>query len=391
MSVLFNVRDADHDALLADRITYRTGRGSVGAKKAMTHSVIWGASHLRADLVSLMPVDVYRNIGGVRVEAPKPPVLEAPAEVADGQVMPIEEWIYSSQGALDRYGNSVGIIRGVDGFGLPAKIELVDPDAVSFYIKGGRIHEYRVSGEKVDSQFIWHERQYTAAGIPVGLSPIGHAARSLAAGLSALEFAQTWFESGGVPSAVLANSEKVLSPETIRNAKTKFKESVIAGEPFVTGKDWTYTPIAAKAAESEFIAQMQYTDADLCRFMGVPADMLDVVVQSGGRINYANITQANLQFLTVSLGGAVKRRERALSRLTVGGRYVKLNRSAILAMDPKTRAEVFKLRIESKSITPDQIRAYEDEQPFSEEDYAQLERLGITGARTPNQPQTAGS
>jgi HK97 family phage portal protein len=383
------VREASVEGLLGVRTAYRTG-ASVSAKRALTHSVIWASRHLRADLLSLMPVDVYRDVAGYKVQAPKPAVLDTPFEYAPGQVMPIEEWIYSTQTSLDTTGNIVGVIRKTDGFGLPAEIEPIDSDCVTIRIKGGRIVEYRVSGELVKTEHIWHERQFTSAGNPVGLSPIANAARSLTVGLSAQEFAQTWFESGGVPSAILRNTEKVISPETARNAKTKFTEAVQAGEPFITGKDWEYSAIAAKAAEAEFIAMMQYTDADLCRFMGVPADLVDVVVQGGSAITYANMLQRNLQFLTVSLGGAVKRRERAFSRLTPGGRYVKLNRNAILAMDPKTRAEVFKLRIDSRSITPDQIRALEDEQPFNEADYAQLERLVIP-ARTPNQPQTAGS
>lgn len=387
------VRDASTDSLdtLIERygMSSRTG-ASVSKAKAMTHSVIWAASHVRADLISLMPVDVYRNVGGVRVEVAKPPVLEYPSEVADGQPMPIEEWIYSTQGALDRTGNSVGIIRKVDGFGLPSMIEPVDPDALSFLIRGGRIAEYRVSGELVKSEHIWHERQYTTSGIPIGLSKITHMARTLSTGLSAQEFALRWFESGGVPSAVLKNSEKTVPAGFAARTKQQFMDSVAAGEPFVTGKDWEYTAIAAKAAEAEFIQQMQYTDVDLCRFMGVPASIVDVVLNGGSAITYANLMQYNLQLLTIHLGGAVMRREKAFSRLTVGGRYVKLNRNAILAMDAKTRAEVFKLRVDARSITPDQIRAYEDEQPFTEEDYAQLERL-ILPARTPNQPQTAGS
>jgi HK97 family phage portal protein len=368
----------------------RTGP-RVTTRKAMGHSVIWAAAHVRADLISLMPPKVYRDVAGVAVEAPKPPVLVKPAEYADGKKLTISEWMYSTQKALDTEGNVVGIIRKVDGFGLPAEIEPVDPMLVSFLIRGARIAEYRVAGELVKPEHIWHERQYTSAGIPIGLSPIAHAARSLATGLAAQDFAYQWFEKGGVPSAVLANSEKVLSPETIRKAKLKFAESVQMGEPFVTGKDWTFTPIAAKAAESEFIHQMQLTDLELCRFMGVPADIVDVVVSGGSNITYANLMQRNLQLLVLNLGGAVNRREEALSDLVVGGRYVKLNRNALLAMDAKTRAEVFKLRSDSLTITPDQVRAYEDEQPFTEEDYAQLERLGRTGARTPNQPQTAGS
>lgn len=392
MSVLFRSVEGEG----ADRtIVSGGGRGRTWSTRrvrqadAMRHSVTWAAARLRADLVSLMPVDTYRKVQGVAVEVSKPSVLVTPCEIADGQPMSIDEWIYSTQVALDTTGNVVGIVKARDGLGLPTVIEPVAAEDVSFRIKGRRISEYRINGTVEKPENIWHERQYTMAGIPVGLSPIAHAASSLAAGLSAQEFAIAWFENGGVPTAIIKNTEKAIPGETAQKFKEQYRDSRNVGEPFVVGKDWEYVPMAAKAAETQFIQQMQYTDADLCRFFGVPADMVDVVLQGGGSLTYANITQRNLQLLIVNLGGAVKRREVSLSRLTPAGQFVKLNRNAVLAMDAKTRAELFKQRIDARTITPDEVRALEDEMPFTEADYAQIERL--FGARTPNQPQTAGS
>lgn len=364
----------------------RTSRGwgsRPSAKRAMQHSVVWAATRLRADIVSLMPVDVFRKVGVQAVEVQKPRVLVEPAEIADGQPMSIGEWMYSTQMSLDRYGNNVGLILAKDSFGLPATIEPLDPEQVSFQMKGRKIISYRVGGEAIDPKFIWHERQFTVAGLPIGLSPITHAALQLSSGLSAQEFALSWFQNGAVPSAILRNSKKVLDRDGALKAKESFKASISDGDVWTTGMDWEYIPVQAKAADSSFIEQMQYTDSDLCRFMGVPADMIDVASQSGSSITYANITQRNLQLLVMNLGGAVKRREDALTRLTPGGRYVKLNRSAVLAMDDKTRAELFKLRIDSRTITPDEVRAREDEAPLGESDYAQFDRLFPSRVQVP--------
>lgn len=365
------------------------GRGApyVRQAEAMRHSVVWGATRLRADVVSLMPVDVYRDLNGLPLQANKPPVLVAPCDVADGQPMSIGEWIYSTQTALDRYGNVIGIVKATDGFGLPAQIQPVDPDLVSFRMKGSRIIEYRVAGEKVDVKYIWHERQHTVAGIPVGLSPIAHAAIQLSAGLSAQQFAVDWFENGAAPSAHLRNKERTLKEGEAERIKARFEASVSPGGTFVTGSDWEYSALAVKASESSFIEQMQYSDVELCRFLGVPADMIDVSPGTGSTITYANITQRNLQLLVINLGGTIKRREDAFTRLTPGGRYVKLNRAAVLAMDERTRADIFKTRIDSRTLTPDEARAYEDNLPLDEAAYAQFERLWPS--RT-NQPTPTG-
>jgi len=144
---------------------------------------------------------------------------------------------------------------------------------------------------------------------------------------------------------------------------------------FTVGKDWEYDPISVKASESSFVEQMQYSDVELCRFFNVPADLLDVASMNASAITYASISQRNLQLLVLNMGKTIAAREQALSRLTVEGRYVKLNRSAILAMDDKGRAELFKLQIDSRTMTPDQVRAKEDMAPLTDADYAQFDRL----------------
>lgn len=383
---LFTRRDADNPTVT--RSWASRSRGTVKASKAMRHSVVWGARHLRADLLSLMPVDVYRKINGVRVTQETPEVLRTPWEVAAGQPMAIDEWVYSTQMAVDGFGNNVGIVHAKDGFGIPTKIEPIDPESVSYRIKGTRIVEYRINGTVEDSKWIWHERQHTIAGFPIGLSPIANAALALSSGLSAQEFALSWFENGAVPSAILKNSDRNLSREQAQEAKASFKASIESGDVWTTGKDWEYSPVSAKASEASFIEQMQYSDVELCRFFGVPADMVDVAAANASAVTYASISQRNLQLMVINLGGAVKRRERALTALTPGDRYVKLNRSAVLAMDDKSRAELFGVHIQNRVMTPDQVRDIEDMPPLSEADYAQFDRL--FGARTPNQSQTAG-
>lgn len=366
----------------------------VRPNRALQQSVVWACLRLRADLISLMPVDVYRpsKAAGINVAQVAPDVLVVPHMIADGQPMPIGEWLYSGQFALDRAGNNFGVITATDAFGLPARIELVDPDSVTATVRGSRILQYRINGERHEPRQIWHERQFTAPGLPIGLSPVAYSALTLAGGLSAQEFALEWFSNGAVPGAILRNTDKVIDPVKARVIEERFKATVFNGDPFVVGKDWEYQAIAAKAAESEFIEQLKFTEVGLTRYYGAPADLVDVHVDTA-TINYANITQRNLQLLVMNLGAAIKRREDALSRLVRGDRFVKLNRDAILAMDPKSRAELFESRVRSRTRTPDELRQLEDLQPLTEAQYTQFERLfgtRVTGKKkNPEDPDGA--
>ena len=108
------------DGLIPPRPDRRRGLVHVTNDTAMRHSAVWACLRLRADLVSTMPVDVYRRVAGVQVEVPTPPVLVTPG----GERVGIQEWLYSSQFDLDRGGNCFGLITAKDGLGFPARIDL---------------------------------------------------------------------------------------------------------------------------------------------------------------------------------------------------------------------------------------------------------------------------
>jgi HK97 family phage portal protein len=362
----------------------------VTADTALRHSAVWACLRLRADLVSTMPVDVYRRVNGIQVEVAKPPVLVAPG----GAQVGVKEWLYSTQVDLDRAGNAFGIITersgviGPDGRGLPARIDLVALGDVTIRATGSEITKFVIGGKEYEPWEIWHEKQYTVAGMPLGLSPVAYAAWTIEESLNAQQFARDWFAGGAVPMAELKNINKTIDQKQARIARDNFKAAVSNGDLFVHGNDWEYKPIQAVAAQSAFIEARQYGLSDIARFFGCPGDMIDAAA-SGSAITYASITQRNLQFLIMHLGPAVSRREDAFTRhLTPGPRYVKLNADALLRMDPEARARTLASQITARTLTPSEARALEDRPPLTEDQYAEFDRL--FGARTTT-PTTAAT
>ncbi|HET8661030.1 MAG TPA: phage portal protein [Micromonosporaceae bacterium] len=353
---------------------YRSGslRGSqrVTADTALRHSAVWACLRLRANLLSSLPIDVFREVAGVQVEVSKPQVLATPEPDVD-----ITEWLWATQMDLDRFGNCFGIITAKDAAGRPTQVELVAAGDVTVRTSGRRITQYRVGAEKFDPSLIWHERQYRPAGSPLGLSPIAYAAWSIGAYLSAQQFALDWYANGAAPIGVLRNTEKAVVKGAAAEAKATFKASVENRDIFVTGRDWEWSPAQGDANSAAFLEEMQYGATDVCRFFDVPADMVDA--QPGGSsITYANITQRNVQLLVMNLGPAVTRRERAFSRrMVTGPRFVKLNRAALLAMDPETRARVLTGQVAARVLAPNEARALDDRPPFTDDQLAEFDRL----------------
>ena len=349
---------------------------------AMKHSAVWACSRLRADLISAMPVDVFRRVTiegkKVQVEVPKPPVLSMPGGAECAWI----EWMESTQRDLDSVGNTVGIITATDGSGLPARIELQPIEAVQIKVKQRRIHEFIIDGTSYQPDQIWHEKQYTIAGSPVGMSPIAHAAMAINGYTSAQAFAADWFGSP-VPKGHLKNVSKTLQPGESAKVKARFKESLAEDDLFVSGQDWEYKMISAKASESQFLESQKFSVADICRFMGVPGDMIDAE-SSTGTITYANITQRNLQLLIMNIGPAITRREDAISRgLLAQPRYIKLNTAALLRMDLKSRYEGYRIGVEGRWLPPSRILDLENQPPLTPEEEAEFARLFPSKAPTP--------
>ncbi|MEU1602680.1 phage portal protein [Micromonospora matsumotoense] len=347
----------------------RKGRVLVNNDSALQHSAVWACLRLRADLISTMPVDVYRRVNDQQIEVPKPPVLINPG----GDNCDLQEWLYSTQVDLDRAGNAFGLITERNGRGLPSRIELLPLQSVVVVYRDNKL-SYRVGSETFEPADIWHEKQYTVAGLPYGLSPIQYAAHSIGEYLSIQDYATDWFNGNAIPAAVLKHTKSTVPDDKAEEAKAAFKAKVSAGELFVHGNDWEYTPIQAVDSQTQWLAAKQYGLTDIARFFGCPSDLIDAAV-SGSSVTYASISQRNLQFLIMNLGPAIIRRENKLTKLTPSPQYVKLNSDALLRLDPKTRAEMNEIKLRSRQLAPSEVREQDNLPAFTESQLAEFDRL----------------
>lgn len=377
----FARRGQERAASLGSIISERMGRTGnvrrIDSNEALRQSAVWAAIRLRADMVSTMSLGVFRDVNGQRVAVPKPPVFTNP----DGKGMHLTEWLYSTQVDLDRVGNCYGIITAVDGAGNPAAVELVSHKDVAVVSAKGVI-SYVIGGQKYDAKDVWHEKQFTVAGLAMGLSPVAYAAWSSGTYASAAEFALDWFVNGGtVPGGHLKNEEQILGDGVADRVKEKFKLSVENRDVFVTGKDWTYTTVNAEKADARFLEMMQASDRAAVRYYGVPGDLIDVNAE-GSSVTYANITQRNLQFLIINLNPAITRREAAFGRMVGESRYVKFNRSTLLEMDPETSIKVSLSEVAGRMLAPSEYRARYDRPPLTDAQIAEFDKLGLDKAKT---------
>jgi phage portal protein BeeE len=96
-------------------------------------------------------------------------------------------------------------------------------------------------------------------------------------------------------------------------------------------------------------------------------------------VTYANREQRTQDLLAFRLGPAIARRERALSRLTVRGQYVKLNTAALLRADLMTRYKSYEIGLRNGFLSFDEVADLEDREPLTAEQLQALHDAGLLG------------
>lgn len=359
-----------------DLVPKRTPSGAmlphVNNDTALNNSGVWAAVRLRADLISTMPISAYTIATDTNNVVRKLPTSLSPF-MASPDFM---EWLYSSQVELDRSGNAIGIITETYGAnGYPANIDLVPTAGVTMVMQDGKLI-YRINNIDYSPEEIWHEKAYTVAGLPFGLSPVGHAAYKLGQYKSIEEFATNWFLASGEPRATLKNTAKKLNQKEAAVTKESWRAAKSAGDIFVHGADWQFELIKADQSAAQWIDNMRFSLEDIARFFNVPSDLIGAAV-SGQSVTYANIGQRNTQFLIMHLGPTVIRRENALGKLLPRPRLVSIDTNALLRLDPEAQANTIRTMVESRQLAPSEARAIVNRPPFTEDQIKEFDELGL--------------
>lgn len=363
----------------------RAGQGLFRSpsRLAVQQSVIWAALNLHAAIDALMPVDVFRLRDGIKQPVPVPPVLVSPSSFGEGQPETWAEWAYQRRMALKGWGNFFGEITVRDVLGLPRRIQPIPPEDVRMRIRNHRIVEWKFGSTVMDPARVWHERGALLPGNPVGMNAIASSMTSAEVAAIAAQYLADWFGNSATPGGILRNRQKVLGDTQKAKVKATYNSTVQNGEVFVTGADWEWIGTQAKAAESGFLEAMNYSDVQLCRFFDTPANIIDVPVQGGAVVNYANITQKNLDYLIMRKASDLKRTDDMITaKLLPRPQFGRVNRAAFLAMDPLSAAQLMQTQINARLRAPSELRGIDDYAPFTDEQLAEFDRL--FGAKNQN-------
>ena len=292
-------------------------------------------------------------------------------------------WMAQMANSLVLEGNMFGLVTEYRTNGHPMQVRPVakseitwgkDPAGNTTGTIGGKAERLYPLGNLIVGQ----ATPFLRAGELLADSPVELAMESIGAGLAAEKFGAQFFGDGAHPSSVIKSSD----PELDREQAQAIKDSIVASwqgrEPAVLGSGLEYQPIEINPNDSQFIDLMRFEIEQACRFFGVPPSMVYAAV-SGQAVTYANVGQNDIQFLKHSLRSWVDDIEDMWSSLLPGPQVVQLKPEGLLRMSAKERHDLYSRRLSDETMTVNEVRLLEDEDPIPDGKY---DKPGATG-KTP--------
>lgn len=337
--------------------------GPVSAERAMRLAAMWGAARILSTNVASVPLRQYRETGGTRQKLPLAPLFQQPA--AQGT---LHDWIQRAVMSMVLHGNAVGYIVGRDYYGYPTQIEWLPPSWVSVvdtatYGPGSFTDPvWYVLGQRADPADIVHIPWMAVAGRVWGLSPMGAFARAVGTGLSAEEYTNTWFDSGGMPPGTFKNVNQKVDQNEAKIIKTRLVDAIKSRQPIVFGKDWDFNAITLPASEISFVETMRLSATQIATIYGVPPEQ--VGGETGGSMSYSSPQQREVELIQLSLVPLTSKLDEHLSRLLPRGQCVRFDTDKLVRLDPESRWSVYEKARLIGAMNVDEIREAENLPPL---------------------------
>lgn len=336
---------------------------AISEGRALQLAPVYAAGRLLCSNLASLPVQVYRESGGVREKLPLPSLFVNPS--VNGT---LHDWTWRAVASLVYRGNAIGLITATDYLEQPTQVEWLNPDWVQVedqnpYGRGSFTNPvWRVLGVEVEAEDLVHIPWMTLPGRVWGLSPMEAFAAAVRTGLSAQDYTTDWFESGGVPPGTFKNTQQTVDQKDAAVIKARLMEAIRTRQPIVYGRDWDFTALTISASEAKFVETMQLSASQIAAIYGIPPEMIGGT--TGGTYTYTSADQRQLELIQSTLLPWMTKLDSHFTALLPRGQYVKLNADATVRVDIVARFAAYEKARMLGIMCVDEIRALEDLPPL---------------------------
>jgi HK97 family phage portal protein len=331
---------------------------------AMQVSAFWAAARLWSETVSTLPIIFYTD-----KEKKNPVTAGMLPELFAGKVNRYQtkiEFFLTFILNLVVHGNAYALKQFV-GARLVGLIPLMSAQMETKLLADGTIIHCHYSNAGVTvyaAEAIWHCKLF-GNGI-VGLSPLGHGAKSIGIAIAAENRAGLTYKNGGKPTGILT-IDNVLKPEQREQIKKEFQglREGNTDELMVLEAGLKYTTVSLSPEQVQLLESRQFQIADIARFMGVPSVLINDT--SGTTVWGSGIAQIITGWYKLNLRPILQYVEESmeinLQPLDGERLFSEFNMNELLRHDLETRIKANAAAVGSAQMTPNEARADEGREP----------------------------
>ncbi|MFX4083662.1 phage portal protein [Sphingobium yanoikuyae] len=345
-------------------------------------SAAWACVSLLSGTISSLSLNVQRSYGSVRVTAPEHP-LQSVLDDPNGDQTPIDFWEFMVL-SLELWGNAYAEIeRRWDGSIIA--LTPIRPDSMTVERSSSGAIRYRwyADGQTHDrfEDGVFHIRG--RGGDPLGgMSTIAWHKNAFGNAQAIERSAGKTFANGITPSVIISADKpltKVQMEEAEKLISSKYAGAVNAGRPMLLNNGMEAKQISFKPQDAQMLESRGFSVEEICRIFDVPPFMVGHTekVTSFG----SGLEQQILGFQKFALRKRLKKIEQAVRKQLMTpqdrseGYSVSFNLEDLLRGDSKARSAFYKVMLETKVYTINEVRALEGKPPveWGDEPWVQMQ------------------
>jgi len=340
----------------------------VNARSAHKVGAFYAGVRFISETVASLPIRLYRRTAEGRELVTDDPRVSVWRDLPNPQMSAytLREVL---QGHMVAWGNAyIEVVR--DGEGRIREAWPLLPDRTVREFKDGRVsYVTEISpGHKVrlPDDAVVHIPGFGYDGRN-GYSLLTMASEALGLSIAAETHAGKFFANGLRPSGILT-APAVLNPQTRKKLKESVEEQAGLSNTqrmLLLEGGITFQQMGMPPGDAQFLEQRQFSVREIARFLNLPPHVL----RDLDNATFSNIEQQSLDLVIYSLTPWFRRWEDALKKDMLleherSTLFWKIDARGLLRGDSEARMNYFQGRFNTGSMTPNEIRLIEDENPL---------------------------
>lgn len=343
----------------------------ISESTAMSITAVYAAVNLVAETIAMLPWNMYeRTTAGKQIAINDPRhmlVSDQPNRWQNSfefREMLVSQLMIRGRAPCEIITNARGDVTDL----MP-----LEPGTFTPFFAPDHTIAFHVQNPDGSRRVLLHDEVVDLRGHPdpnnvlLTLSPIRANSETLGITKAAESYAGSFFGNGTVVSGVLETDGALSDSAYARLQQWTQRHQGVARShnPAILeeGLKWRQTSVSAE--DAQLIETRKYQVDDIARIYRIPLYKLG----SMDRANFNNVEQQSIDFATDTIVPKIDKITRAVDRgiFSAGERrryYTQIMIGKLLRGDSKTRSEFYKTRWQLGSMSPNEIRELEDENPI---------------------------